>query len=209
MPIYSTDYHNRDQAQEAELSDPFTRLVIPTFQGDTGDRPTRFPRRAFSSNVNVGLRIVDRSSGQPVETFQVWGGEAVKVRITVRNRGTIDATSALVECYYEPRSAAANRIEDMSTAVLVFARTILLVPAQGERVVEADWRIPSDPHPTRPDSFLLKVRVTDVFSLMSHPTTAVLWDAKVNAQSTFRKFFRARGIFDRIRFPILRWLNTP
>lgn len=174
------------------LSDAFTLLVIPSFNGDVGQRPSR-RRFSYKPAEVTGLVMLDQNEKKVDKTVRI--DDDVSIRVTVENHGTVDVPVALVECYWSPHRNHVP-LHDHSKYLHVHSDTVRHIPAQrGYRVdgihakdvssktLDFAWRIPGViSRPAEPD-LAIHVRVVDLSSFLKHPRLAS-WRAEENPQVT-------------------------
>lgn len=145
-----------------EGPDLFTRLCIKCIDTDQGLRP-----------INALGWLSPSITFVPDPPLLV--GQPAKIRITVHNFGTMDATGALLEVTYNVWIG--NQAEGMQP---ITNMTLPSIPNDGQgHVFEVDWTPPN----VDSTHACVHARVFDAFSLQNNTSFVFLWDSLLNPQA--------------------------
>jgi len=140
----------------------FTRLSIANCGHDLGVRP-------LTCGCPGYLSPAFDFSQYPIPAL-----EPTKIRIGIKNLGTMDASTVTLEVAYN--LWIGNDPEGMVT----FSTALLpVIPVQGFQTAEVNWTPPD----TESTHACLHARVIDLYSLMYHSERNTSWDSYVNPQA--------------------------
>jgi hypothetical protein len=188
----STRSQERDRNSE-DGPDLFTKLCLKMFVSDVGDRPLRyfFPYHNFSPSITF----------VPDPPLPV--GVPAKIRVTVHNFGTMDATGCLLEVTYN--IFIGNNPEAM---LPISSLTLPTIPADGQgHLFEVAWT-PPDAGATDAS---VHARVFDFYSLQHFPSRCQEWNSYINPQAANKSLRLVK--LGNLAVPIIQrfmaWNNAP
>ena len=196
MPITS-----HDLGDPLILSDNFSKLNIPSYNGDRGNRPWG---RSFSylrdytkwDSKVPGIQIImDEHGADTVNSADV--KTRLSLNVTVNNFGSTNVTSALLEGFvygalpqitHGPPPPIDFMVQDKRNHLgKVYPITVTNIPEGETKSYTLPWSVFRYDRAGSINTFFVFVRLIDTYSLINHPNITQSWNPGVNPQVAVKK----------------------